>query len=432
VEEYRMAALFKQTVGENLLKGFKRKDRYRILGCLKKGTIADFWSAFDNDLCRIVILKNLKNEFLNNLQTVRAFINETKLISYLDHPGITTIYDTFINDQGEPCYAMKMLDGAYLSEDMKLKSRGQLLSIFGKLCETLAHVHDKGVIHLGIRPDNIMIGLYGEVQILDWSCAKLYNPKPYCEFLKLVVDPPPAPIDDGDAQKVSLSAYTAPELTQDTPDALEPSSDIFSLGIILYQMMTGHVPFTASTPEELAMQIRTLVPPAMHQLNPEIPWKLAQICARMIEKDPFARYHGFHDVLLDLDRFQNSGQAFSISVYNAGDIIFREGEQGNYAFTVMSGQVEVSKNIDGVQTVLAILGKDEIVGELAIFAGQPRTATVRALESNTVIRVMDGENVEQELQKLSPWVGKMITGLSQRFINLNDQIVEINRKIHGK
>jgi serine/threonine protein kinase len=422
-------ALFKHPAGDDLLRDFKKKDRYRLLGSLKKGPVAEYWRAFDNDLGRIVCVKNLCREYCSDPAKLRSFVNETKLLSYLDHPGIVTIYDTFFNDLNEPCYTLRLLEGTYLGGELKSKSRGQLLTIFAKLCETLAYVHDKGVVHLGIRPDNIMVGQYGEVLLMEWATARLFDPLPYKEYLQLVVDAPPPPIDDSDAEEVPVSVYMSPEQTQGTSTTLSPSSDIFSLGVILYQMMTGYVPFGGDTAEKLVSQIRSSMPPALHEVNPEIPWNLAQICARMLEKDPFQRYHSFHEVLRDIDKFQNSGQAFSTAKYNAGDIIFHEGDPGEYAFTVLSGRVEVTKNIDGKQTVLAILGKDQIVGELAIFAGQPRTATVHALDPNTVIRVMERNDVTVELQKLSPWVGKMIVGLSERFIHLNDLIVEINRKI---
>jgi CRP-like cAMP-binding protein len=110
--------------------------------------------------------------------------------------------------------------------------------------------------------------------------------------------------------------------------------------------------------------------------------------------------------------------------FNAGDVIINEGEPGTFAFTVLNGSVEISRFINGERKILARLGRNEIVGELAIFTKEPRTATVTAFENGTVIRVMDYESVEQEMQKLSPWVQNMITGLSRRFIKLNDFLVQ--------
>jgi CRP-like cAMP-binding protein len=188
-------------------------------------------------------------------------------------------------------------------------------------------------------------------------------------------------------------------------------------------MITGRRPFEAKSEGELRNMILNDQAPLLNEVQSDLPHMLSLICAKMLEKDPFRRYHSFHDVLIDMDRFQNSGQAFSTIGFNAGDIIINEGEPGTFAFIVLKGSVEISKLINGERKSLARLGRNEIVGELAIFTKEPRTATVTAIENGTVIRVMDYESVEQEMQKLSPWVQNMITGLSRRFIKLNDFLV---------
>jgi CRP-like cAMP-binding protein len=146
----------------------------------------------------------------------------------------------------------------------------------------------------------------------------------------------------------------------------------------------------------------------------------------MLQKDPGVRYGSFKDILEDISEFCNSGQAFSTRTYKPGEILFREGDAGDFAFEILLGAVEVIKSVEGKEKVLARLKKGEIVGELAIFAGQPRTATVRAVEP-TAIRVMDKASVEKELDKLSPWVGKMITSLSNRFIEINEKLAQIQK-----
>ena len=108
--------------------------------------------------------------------------------------------------------------------------------------------------------------------------------------------------------------------------------------------------------------------------------------------------------------------------FRPGDVFVQEGDKGDFAFTIISGSVEVSRMVGGVKKVLSVLGPGEIVGELAIFSNEPRTATITALEPTT-ISIMNRPSIEQEMQKLSPWVQKMITALSNRFIKLNEQMV---------
>ncbi|MBD3391894.1 MAG: protein kinase, partial [Chitinivibrionales bacterium] len=382
-------ALFKGSRRDDPLEPLRAdSDRYRILGFLGKGRLADVSTAFDGRLGRMVAAKYLRKENLDKPENVRSFLNEAKLISYLDHPGVVSIYDAFIGENDEPCYTMRLIEGHNLAWDLKSKTRGQLLHICTKLCETLAYVHDKGVVHLDLNPNNVLLGSHGQVMITDWGNARLYEPKAYHEYLKLVRDAPPPPLDEDAHPKMGTPQYMSPEQTRGEREALTPSSDIFSLGVILYLTMTGTLPFSGSDREALFEQIRTYDPPLLHEASPDIPVRLSHICARMLKKDPFERYHNFHQVLQDLDRFHNSGEAFQLVRYNKGDVVFREGDAGDFALCVVEGSVEVLREIEGRQKVIATMGKDEIVGELAIFTGEKRTGTVRAVQDGTIIRVM--------------------------------------------
>lgn len=414
---------FKSAPNAELLDSLRRDDRYRKLGYLGKGRLADLASYFDQRLGRIVALKRLRPDYAKHPEHLRSFLNETKLVAYLDHPGVVSIYDVFLLGDNEPCYTMKVIKGNDLRWEYSHKSRGQLLSIFTKLCETLAYVHDKGVAHLDLTPENVMIGQYGEVMITGWGNARLYDERPYQEYLKLVRDAPSPPVEDDSAPCEATPSYMSPEQTAGQREGLDALSDVFSMGVILFEMMTGQLPFRGETVEALHNQIRGYQQPLLHQLNPEVPWMLSQIGGKMLAKDPFQRYHSFHEVLIDLDKLQTSGQAFRTPMCKAGTLIVREGERGDFAFTVLRGEVAVSRMVDGQQKELARLGPGEVVGELAIFTNEPRTATVTATRDNTVIRIMDRASVEQELQKLSPWVENMITGLSKRFIDLNQRLV---------
>jgi serine/threonine-protein kinase len=344
------------------------------------------------------------------------------------------MYDTFFLGKDRPCYSMKLLEGIRLSTLISYRAghKGGLgiplnrfCDVFRKLCDILSYVHDKGVIHLDVKPENIIAGTYGEVWLMDWGNARLFDPKPYYDYLSVHLNSITWTDIEHEAANIILGTphYMSPEQTNMPRESLTPASDIFSAGIILYQMLTGIHPFThVEETREVLVEIRNYTPPPPHEINSDVPVRLSVICERMLEKAPDKRYQDMKEVLEDFDEFYNSGMAFAIRNYQKGELVCREGEVGDYSFKILSGRVEVFKTVDGKKKPLAVLGANEIVGELAVFSKQPRSATVVALEPTT-IRIMDKASVEKELEKLSPWVGNMITSLSKRFIEMNDKIV---------
>ncbi len=415
-----------------LLKLYRRPHRYRPLKQLGEGGLAAVSSCFDTYTSRVVALKELKAENLRSSFLVQSFVNEVKLISYLHHPGLVSVFDTFLLDRNRVCYTMTLVEGdslAQLLETDQLFSSGPRLSlarsldIFTKMAETMAHVHDRGVIHLDIKPENVMVGRYGEVMIMDWGNARLYDPQPYREYLARSGSDD-VPLSEDERRNVVLGTplYMSPEQTGTPRNLLTPASDIFSAGVVLYEMLTGVRPFQAGEPDVAMEKVRTYDPLPVHELNRDVPARLSQICEKMLAKEPCKRYETFRDVVGELSELRESGQAFSTRTYKGGELIFSEGDPGEYAFTVLSGKVEIVKKDGDRSRVLATLGKGEVVGELAIFTDHPRTAAAKAVE-DTTIRVMGADDVKGELEKLRPWVGDMVRALSERFIGLNEKLL---------
>jgi serine/threonine-protein kinase len=413
------------------------KDRYRFLRPVGEGGISVVGSYYDGRLNRVVALKELRKDSLDDDELTRFFINESKLLGYLDHPGVIPVFDTFLREDGRPCYTMKLCQGLPLSsllESYEGPNRGPMplqraLEIFTKLSESLAYVHDRGVLHLDLKPDNIMVGTYGEVMLLDWGSAKLFKSTEFYKYLEEHTPDTEVAYFEQERQGVTLGTprYMSPEQAEHGREELTCASDVFSAGIVFYQMLTSCHPFPAQRPRELMEQIATLEPTPPHKVNHDIPVRLSEICLGMLHKSPRVRYQDFHAVLRDLDSYRGVGEAFPIRECVDGEMIFDEGDAGDFAFMVLDGEVEIIKQVsENELKVIATLGEGEIVGELAIISKLPRTAGARA-RGRTRIRILSKTDIDREMEKLSPWVSKMITGLSGRFIDLRDRLLDSER-----
>ncbi|TNE44332.1 MAG: cyclic nucleotide-binding domain-containing protein [Deltaproteobacteria bacterium] len=405
--------------------------RYRVLEQIGQGGFGEVMSCFDRFAHRLVARKSLKDKHRDNTAQLRALINESRLVSYLEHPGIVPLYDVLVDSEGKFAYTMKHIEGEPLSEWLKQHAlRRQpfptswCMRIFTKLSETLSYAHDRGVLHLDIKPANVMLGTYGEVLILDWGSARLYQPERYENHLRTISQRDEIqPIVNLDDRLVGTPPYLSPEQVQGFKDKLTPATDVFCAGVLLYQMLSGASPYSTRSVQEFVDEVLHKDPVPIHERRADVPVRLSRIGMKMLARDPKERYSNFREVLQELQDFNSQGSGFEVRTYDAGEIIFHEGEEGDHAFQIIDGQVEIITTVEGETKVLAQQGRGDIIGELAVFTKRPRTATVRALTPTTV-QLLTADNINKELEKLHPWVGDMIFKLSKKFIDLNQQLAK--------
>lgn len=409
--------------------------RFVQAGPLGEGGYGQVVRYFDNHLNRCVAKKELQANRMDD-EHAKLLVNEARLISYLEHPGITPVYDTFVGSDGSLGYMMKIISGEDLdtkleglANQQKLMSVAESLRIFTKLCETMAFAHDKGVLHLDLKPSNIMLGTYGEVWLLDWGTGRFYNPERYEQFLRQYGKTSASTEFHTVARGTGTPLFMSLEQGTRPREELTPASDIFSAGVVLYLMLSGKYPFPANTIGDYFLALTKIPPTPLHQHRGSISLRLSELCMQMLEINPNNRPKSFQAVLAELDSIANAGAATSPSVYNPGEAIIREGEFGEEAYQIIEGKVEISTMVGGTRKVLAVRGAGEVIGELAVFAGGTRNATVVALERTQVNRLTK-KQMEQELEKLNPWIIQVFQGLANKFIETIEKRVQESKEAH--
>jgi tetratricopeptide (TPR) repeat protein/predicted Ser/Thr protein kinase len=259
--------------------------RYHIVRQLGEGGMGEVYLAQDRELNRDVALKVIRIDLAQHPQILERFRREIQLSSKVTHKHVLRVYDLG-EAAGVKFLTMEYIDGYDLAS--LLRREGKLpipraLTIFRQICEGLAAAHDEGVIHRDLKPQNILIDRNGRVAIADFGLAKSFEQVSLTEAGKVIGTP----------------HYMSPEQVKGV--ALDHRTDIYSLGIILFEMLTGKLPFTGSSPFEVMMQRVNRPSPVASDHNPQIPPYVIKVLQRCMERDPNLRYQSATEILRDLE-----------------------------------------------------------------------------------------------------------------------------------
>lgn len=284
---------------------------YRITGQLGRGGMGVVYEAQDLTLGRRVALKFLPAELSRDQASLDRFLLEARTASALNHPNICTIYAvekaTEDSENEQSFIAMELLEGQSLNEKLATGPLplDSLLDISIQLADALEAAHAKGIIHRDIKPANIFLTLRGQVKVLDFGLAKLTRPEMEMETIGATQDAPLQLTSPG--ATVGTISYMSPE--QARGEQLDPRTDLFSLGAVIYQMATARLPFPGATSAVIFHAILELDAVPVQQVNPVLPPRLDEIIHRLLEKDRDLRYQSAADLRGDLKRLKRDTES---------------------------------------------------------------------------------------------------------------------------
>lgn len=281
--------------------GKKLDGRYEILELIGFGGMAVVFKAYDLLENRHVAVKILKDEYLHNEEFRRRFRNESKAIAMLSHPNIVRVFDVNFSDTVQ-YIVMEYIDGItlkeYIGQQGAVKWK-ETIHFTVQILRALQHAHDNGIVHRDIKPQNVMLLQDGTIKVMDFGIARFAR-----ENGRTVAD-----------KAIGSVHYISPE--QARGEQTDERTDIYSVGVIMYELLTGQVPFDGDTPVSIAIKQMQQEPALPTSINPSIPVGLEEITLRAMQKEPELRYQSASEMLKDIDEFkQNPDVVFEYKYFN--------------------------------------------------------------------------------------------------------------------
>ena len=269
----------------------KRLDgRYEIREIIGVGGMAVVYKAYDNIDDRIVAIKILKDEYLTNEDFKRRFKNESKAIAVLSHPNIVRVYNVSFGDRLQ-YIVMEYVDGITLKEYIEQQgviNWKEAVHFMGQILAALQHAHDKGIVHQDIKPQNIMLLQDGTIKVTDFGIARFSR------------------VDNDTTSENAIGSvhYISPE--QARGEMTDDKADIYSVGVVMYEMLTGKLPFQSDSAVSVALMQLQQDPKRPRDIIPTLPLGLEQITIRAMQKNPSDRYGSAAEMLMDINEFKRN------------------------------------------------------------------------------------------------------------------------------
>jgi serine/threonine-protein kinase len=388
---------------------------------LGRGGMGRVHPATDRNLLRHVALKRLDRELAQEPMYKDGFIAEAQITGQLEHPNIVPVHEMDVSADGIPYFTMKLVQGVsfhrWLRDHRKPPGSTERLEegleIFLKVCDAVAYAHHRGVIHRDLKPENIMVASFGQVYLMDWGLARLTKTRP---------------ASGSRAQMEAFGAvgtpeYMAPEQARGNPKEMDEQSDIFGLGALLYEIISGKTPYgDLHDPEEIMERARqgqvTSIDSACFGLG--VSKRIRAVVQKATAPKPEDRYASVIELRQEVHAFLRGGLHLPSKIFLPGATIIREGDIGDAAYMIVSGRCRAYRSVGERQETLAVMEAGDVFGEMALILDEPRAATVEAVDRVTVL-VLDKHTMSEGLG-IDGWTGALVRALAQRFRALEQQV----------
>jgi tetratricopeptide (TPR) repeat protein/tRNA A-37 threonylcarbamoyl transferase component Bud32 len=335
-----------------------RADRYALKKFHAKGGMGEIWLAEDCDLGRAVALKRMRRQ--GSVMEQERFLREARITGQLEHPGIVPVHELGSDDKGQPVYVMKFVHGRTMTDAIKEYHKDdpnpdtpcevqlvRLLQEFIALCQTVAYAHSRGVLHRDIKPDNVMLGPYGETLVLDWGLAKLMGQSDgQGGGVSLPLSASGESMESVAGSVRGTPGYMPPEMAGGEIEAIDQRSDVYLLGATLYQILTGRQPRRGKALPDVLKEAMSSPPAAPRALDPSIPKALEAVCLKAMAFVKGDRYATAEALADDVQR------------YLAGEPVaaYREGTWERARRWIKRHRRAVARGLGGVVALAAGLG----------------------------------------------------------------------------
>ncbi len=313
--------------------------RYSPRGEIARGGMGVVQRMWDSDLRRNLAMKVMlprkfrrgARDSAGESRQIARFLEEAQITGQLDHPGIVPVHELGLNDAGQLYFTMRLVRGRDLRAIFELVhderegwTVARALGVIQRVCDAMAYAHSKRVIHRDIKPSNIMVGRFGEVYVMDWGLAKvmgrkdMHDLRPAVEGAETVSHVhtdrqddneqlPDSPLQTVDGTVVGTPSYMSPEQAKGQDEHIGPHSDIYSVGALLYHLLSGQMPYVEPgervSPYTLLNAVREGPPTPIHQIDRRVPPELVAICEKAMARDATARYPTMQHMADDLRAF---------------------------------------------------------------------------------------------------------------------------------